>query len=471
MFRWLFLLCLLGGGAFAQTITQAEFFTGPDPGPGNGTPLTVTTPDDSVPLNGSVPTSELAPGLRRVFLRVRDNLGRWSQPVPQFLVILPATAQTRLIQSLDYQVDNGAFTHLDPPGGPAVNVNEILPTAGLTAGLHRFRLRCTDDLGRVAQLSDGFLVVAPNTSQTRRITQMDYRIDYGTPTVLDVADAPIADINALLSTAGLAEGLHHLRVSATDDLGRVSVLTDAFFTISSATSQIRLVTRMEYWLDNDPPTLVDVADAPTVPFNQILASSGVTVGLHFFNLRATDDLGRVGMPSRWPLIVTSPFGPLTPRTITAAEYYVNVDPGAGNGIQIPLPADSVWDEGEETVQTVVAGMPIGLHLVGIRVRDNAGRWSPPVTDSLVVGPILVVRSAGNDIVLSWQSGPGADRFYIYRADAVSGVYTRIDSTAALTYTDPGVVTSHTKQFYRVTFSTTTLSTFRLPDRSGPAPRE
>ncbi|MBM3324248.1 MAG: hypothetical protein FJY66_01120 [Calditrichaeota bacterium] len=140
-----------------------------------------------------------------------------------------------------------------------------------------------------------------------------------------------------------------------------------------------------------------------------------------------------------------------------------MDPGPGNGIAIPLPQDSLWDEGEETVQTVISGVPIGLHQVGIRFRDDLGRWSMPILDSLIVGPVVTIRSSGTDVILDWLSGPGVDQFYIYRATIPQGPFAVIDSTASQTYTDVGITTIQTKMFYQVTFSTEGLSSFRLPE--------
>ena len=71
----------------------------------------------------------------------------------------------------------------------------------------------------------------------------------------------------------------------------------------------------------------------------------------------------------------------------------------------------------------------------------------------------------------WRDDPqeGANQFKIYRAAAVGGAYALIDSTAAQTYTDLGVIPTALTRYYYVTFETSTLSTFRLP--SEPRPRE
>jgi len=77
--------------------------------------------------------------------------------------------------------------------------------------------------------------------------------------------------------------------------------------------------------------------------------------------------------------------------------------------------------------------------------------------------VVTVRSSGTDLILDWLSGSGVDEFYIYRAATPTGSFAVIDSTAAQTYTDVGIVATQPKMFYQVTFSAGALSSFRLPE--------
>ena len=386
------LVCLCT--AYAQTITQAEWFVGTDPGPGLGNPITVSTPDDSVNLSFTIPTGSLSPGLYLAFVRCRSNSGVWGAPSPRLLIIALGSGVARLVTAVEYWFDSNAPTFLDVTDDDSVTFNQILSTASLNPGLHRFYLRCRDDLGR-----------------------------WGAPHV------------ALLVVTG------------------------------ATPPETRLITVIEYWVDNNPPTLLDVTDLAQVNISELVGTSSLAVGLHYVYMRCRDDLGRWGAAERRPLIVTSPFGISESRELTAAEFFVNVDPGPGNGVSIPLPQDGTWDEGEETVQTVITGIPIGLHQVGIRVQDDAGRWSQPMLDSLIVGPVLTVRTSGNDVILDWLSGSGVEAFHIYRASTPTGSFTEIDSTTAQSYTDYGIISTNDRSFYQVTFSPRTMSNFRLPNRN------
>ena len=297
------------------------------------------------------------------------------------------------------------------------------------------------------------------------MTQLSYQIDNGAPTNVDVTDSANVHWSNLVATAGLTDGLHRLRVNVTDDLGRTGLLTDGFFVVSNtAGNGPRLVTQMEYRIDGGAFVPVDNVDQGIVNFNQIIATNSLAIGLHSFDLRSTDDLGRVGQVHRAFLIASSPIVAGQLRTIVGAEYFVNVDPGEGNAVAIPLPNDSTWDQGQEQTTALLTGLPVGMHLVGMRVQNDLGQWSKAVEDTILVGPILVIHLSGSNMVLDWQSGSGVNQFKIYRASTANGSYALLDSTAAQTYTDVNAVNLFNQKFYQVTFETNAFSSFRLPDR-------
>jgi hypothetical protein len=472
----IFLLGLLsiGTAAFGQraVVSGCEWFSGTDPGAGNGTALALGTPESQESLAFTVATGSLPAGqLIRVKLRCKADSLRsgatavWGIATDRWLILSPATSTARLVTQLSYQFDNGSFTNVDVADAASVNWADLVSTTGLGNGMHRLRVRATDDLGRTGVVVDGYVVISNTTGfAARLVTQMDYRFDGGAFTSVNVADGGIVNLNELAATAGLSNGMHRLQIRALDDLGRTGPVHEGFLVISNTAGfSPRLVTQMEYRIDGGAFTAVDNADGGLVNFSQILATNALAFGLHSFDLRSVDDLGRTGPVHRAFLIVSSPFAGGGARTLVAAEYFVNADPGPGNGVSIPLPADGAYDEGQENTTTILTGLPTGLHVVGLRVRDNTGRWSAAITDSMIVGPILVIQNSGSDIVLNWQSGTdGVSQFKIYRAATVNGSYALIDSTAGQSYTDPGILNSADRRFYRVSYQTTAVSSFRLP---------
>ncbi len=64
------------------------------------------------------------------------------------------------------------------------------------------------------------------------------------------------------------------------------------------------------------------------------------------------------------------------RLLTAAEYFVDVDPGQGQGTAL-LAADGAFDSEVESVTPAdlnVTGLSEGAHLIGVRYKDDNGTW-------------------------------------------------------------------------------------------------
>jgi hypothetical protein len=389
------------------------------------------------------------------------------------LVVIVGSASAENISQCEWFIGNdpgpgngNAITVGSP--GPQVSLNFTVATGSLAPGIYRVNVRCrTDTTHRWGVPNPALLVIGPGSPAAPLLcTQFEWAVDNSAPTVVDVADGQTITLNQIVATNSIAPGLHRFRVRTSDGSGRTAQYTDNFFYVAPTTPPVvHQVTQLDYWFDSDTATAVSVTPAPSVNFSHIFASANLSIGLHHFYLRAHDETGRIGSPTPSLLIVASPFGSPQTHIITAAEYWVNVDPGPGNGVAIPLPDDGTWDESQENVSTVLTGLPVGLYLVGFRVRDDAGRWSRSTADSLIVGPVLVISSSGSDIVLNWQSGGGASQYKIYRAPSVNGTFALVDSTAAQTYTDAGAANAATRQFYQVTFQTTVLSAFRLPQDS------
>lgn len=454
--------------AFAQTavVTECEWFTGADPGVGNGNDIAIGTPDPSEALAFSIATGSFTAGdLIRAKVRCRiDSLRSgainiWGPATDAYLVVSPATGVARLVTTMSYQWNNGGFLNVDVVDAGITSFAQGLSTAGLPDGLNRLRIRANDDLGRPGVVVDGFVVISNTTGFANRlVTQMEYRFDGGVYNPVDVADGGIVNLNEIVATTGLTDGLHRLQVRSTDDLGRVGQVHDGYLVISNvAGNSHRLVTQMEYRIDGGAFVPFDYPDNGLINFSEIISTYALAIGLHQVDMRSLDDLGRTGQVHRAFLIVSSPFVGGVEHEIVAAEVFVGSDPGPGNGIDIPLPQDGTFDEGTEDFLQVYTDFPVGYYRVGFRTQDDLGRWSQPEFDSLLVGPILVISALGNDAILNWTFPDGIDQYYVYRAANTGGPFAVIDSTVARTYIDPGIFSVQDKGFYYVTFRDDSIS--------------
>src|SRR5215510_6270261 len=108
---------------FAQNITSAEYFFNTDPGPGNGIPITISSPAEPINFTANIPTSALSPGFYLLAIRVRNANGIWSMFEKRGFYIWSAPeANTTDITAAEYFFDadpgpgNGTAIPVGPTG-------------------------------------------------------------------------------------------------------------------------------------------------------------------------------------------------------------------------------------------------------------------------------------------------------------------------------------------------------------------
>jgi hypothetical protein len=96
------------------------------------------------------------------------------------------------------------------------------------------------------------------------------------------------------------------------------------------------------------------------------------------------------------------------RTIVGGEYFVNVDPGPGNGIAISGGGETAQSEFSLATTSLAAGS----HVFYVRYRNSDGTWGPPVGAPFVVSdddPTDPVRITRAEYFIDVDPGPGHGR--------------------------------------------------------------
>jgi len=142
------------------------------------------------------------------------------------------------------------------------------------------------------------------------------------------------------------------------------------------------IVQMEYYIDSDP----GFGNGRPIPLNAVrdLASfsadidlTGLNRGWHRLYIRSKNADGKwshtalsifdnVGTPSYPPAPAPAP-------VMESMEYYIDTDPGIGNGIKIPLPASG--DINNISIPVDLTAFPTGIHRLIVRSKDQLGRWS------------------------------------------------------------------------------------------------
>jgi len=139
------------------------------------------------------------------------------------------------------------------------------------------------------------------------------------------------------------------------------------------------ITRLEYYVDNDPgygnATALAITagkDVKHVLFNIDLTP--LTEGTHFVAIRSKDANGTWSIDNKWLFVKphTATAADIQPN-ITRVEYYIDNDPGYNKATLIPSAAGKDLNKLSFTIN--MAPLYEGLHVAGVRSKDANNAWS------------------------------------------------------------------------------------------------
>lgn len=344
-FYQLILALLLVPGLSAQSLTEIEYFFDTDPGVGNG-PSGITVPVDTFNGGASLSTIGLTPGFHTLNYRVRDTNEVWSlyQKRSFFIADSSQNPTPKGITRLEY------FFDTDPGVGSGLGANFSTPLDSLDGG-------------------------------------------------------------ASLVTSSLSPGFHTLNYRIKDADGIYSQYQKRSFYIQDTTTlDAEPIVEVDYWLDGGPGVsnvglASGVANLDTVVQTAGL-SFAMTPGFHTLSVQAIDQQFAPGLYQTRSFFVsdTTETGPAPP--LTGVEYFVNTDPGVGNGIYLPIsPTDSL---DSLFVLPTPGGLGLGWHDLGMRVQDAKGNWSFVGIDSFQIAstcsiPAPTIQVSGNTTLCTGDS--------------------------------------------------------------------
>ncbi len=369
----------------AQIIVAAEYFVDADPGLGNGTPITVSPTGANVNFAASVPTASLSNGFHFVGIRTKDNVGKWGLYENRGFYISSSTTNVGNITAAEFFVDtdpgvgNGvAITPITAGANPTFVVT--IPTTSLATGFHFVAIRTKDAQGRWGLFENRSFYISSSTTNVGNITAAEFFVDTD-PGVGN--GAPITPITAganptfvaTIPTTSLAAGFHFVAIRTKDAQGKWGLFENRGFYISSSTTNVGNITAAEFFVDADPGVGNGTAITPITAgvnptFVATIPTTSLAAGFHFVAIRTKDAQGKWGLyENRGFYISTST---TNVGNIAAAEFFIDTDPGVGNGTAIsPSPTGS----NPTFVATIpTTSLAAGFHFVAIRTKDAQGKW-------------------------------------------------------------------------------------------------
>lgn len=235
-------------------IIKAEYFIDTDPGFGNGTPLSITTPSDLVTITPTITTPVLPDGDHYLFIRTKDISGKWSffepmmftvdaaLPIELFDFVATATRDGRVkLQWTTASEINNDFFSVEH-AAPGVEFNELfeVPGAGTTTvktsyeethsnpfpGINYYRLKQTDFDGTFSYSKIVSADVKKVTAVYPNPVVDNWTVEFGDGNaqarvieVLDLTGKKLADYKSELTSVelkrdGIPAGAHMLKITS-----------------------------------------------------------------------------------------------------------------------------------------------------------------------------------------------------------------------------------------------------------------
>lgn len=223
----------------------------------------------------------------------------------------------------------------------------------------------------------GLFFCLTDTIQAQNINKLLYFIDAGPSIEVPITPDWFVTANFNVPLININDGFHFLNVRARDSNDNWSVVAmQPFYKETLLSEVLPNIVAMEYFIDADPGygsgTAVSFTAGtnPTQSFTIPLLNT-VTDGFHFLSIRAKD------ANNKWSVVAVRPFYKETlssevPPNIVAMEYFIDADPGYGNGTAVGVsagtPVTNLFDVNLNQLSN-------GTHKLMVRARDVNNRWS------------------------------------------------------------------------------------------------
>lgn len=303
---------------------------------------------------------------------------------------LTMLGQDANITAMEYYIDTdpgvGSGTSVTFATGPSVSFTIGIPTTSLSAGMHILVIRAQDQNGDWSiHESRAFYVSTASFATVANVTAIEYFFDtdpgFGNGNTISATAAAAIDIFQSIDVSSLSLGFHviHYRVRDNDGVWGITESRVVFVSASGVVAQAN-ISALEYFFDTEPGygngTAIPVTSATSINIQSLIVTASLPKGFHTLHIRARDNDGVWGMSSARTFFIDA-LG-----LITAVEYYIDIDPGAGSGTQISIAPPQATIDMNVTIPTT--SLSSGSHTLGMRIRRADNNWSDPLTSPFII---------------------------------------------------------------------------------------
>ncbi|RYY49658.1 MAG: T9SS type A sorting domain-containing protein [Chitinophagaceae bacterium] len=400
-------------------VVAAEYFIDTDPGVGMGAAIPITPGTDLPNIPVVINVSGLTNGYHRLFIRTRNAAGSWSLANTRDFLYDLSFAYPSSPGAVQNIVAAEYFINTDPgPGnGTAItliagtdlaDIPVVINTSGLSeATTNNLFIRTKNAAGKwsIANRRTFVVTIANDppypvaAAALSNIVQAEYFINTdpgaGTGTLIPVSSATdLTDLPVAINTSSLSSATtNNLFIRTKNADGKWSISNRRSFVVTIANDPpypagapaAQNITAAEYFINTDPGA--GNGNPITLTPNTDISDLAVSVNTSSLSPATTNELfiRTKNNEGHWSLRAIKSFmvnitgdpayaaAPAAVQNIVAAEYFIDTDPGSGNGTPISLSAAT--NISSLTFAANTTGLSNGLHRLFLRTKSIDGHWS------------------------------------------------------------------------------------------------
>jgi hypothetical protein len=348
--------------------------------------------------------------------------------LPFFCAPLIGLAQLHSVNAAEYYFDSdpgpGHGIPISVTTDDVVALDGTISTSGLSPGVHVLNVRVRREDGIWSTTTRRMIRIGIGTTFSAAEVFFDTDPGLGAATAIPITAAGVMNQSAFPIPA-LTRGFHRLNLRCYSG-GTWSAASSKVLRLGSA-----LIDGAEAYFDTDPGEGHGIPIDVGTGLDVTALDSSVSVlaaGTGFHNVYMRFRGGGVWSFPKNQTLRIGPWVDGGADRISGAEFFVDSDPGPGNGCAL-YASDGAFDSGSEAAQRYIMGSALGQgsHVIGLRIRDGGGRWQNTIRDTVQVLQAHVVTTVradttGQHVLVAWNTYPSATLYRVHYDSTWAGAF-------------------------------------------------
>jgi len=404
-------------------LTRAEYFIDEDPGQGMGTPIPFDPNNGLTEKSFVVNLHGVEVGTHMLYIRTLDESGHWSityaEPFEVEMPLIIADFSANINEgSIPLPVQFTDETYISEPhtwfwdfGDGNTSTMQNPQHTYTDPGKYTVSLTATSDDGTDTETKVDYITVYPPLFTLEYFFNDDP--GYGNGNHVHDYSSLVGGFDFNIPVDELDNGLNILFFRAIDTLGRWSqTYSRTFIKAKLINEPWPNLMAAEYFFDDDPGygmgLELPVTPGTTGEIEVLIPLEDVAHGWHMLYFRTKDENNHWSHTHSRPFLKL--FIPDDPVSITHLEYFIDTDPGVGNGTPVEItPGGHV----EQSFIIYPGALPPGEYTLYVRAKDDRGSWSIVFNQVFEVEPsagcpppntLTAANITTNSATLGWNAG-------------------------------------------------------------------